>query len=259
MFMSPDPENPLNMVPDPFAANTFVLPETECTDERKLFFGRMNEIQSFLYVAKLSFDVCKEKYEKVIIPKLTSKSNTPIKLEMDGGNFIVMPAAHIIELTTHGINLLTCQALVMFYGSFETYLFQLFEKSFPLVGVTESILDESRKILMLKKWDGKFCRMNEVFNIEYKADDLIIKFNNFEMDFEGKKHKNPLNFLDDLAQVRHRIVHASSILENNRLIIIDMNLFHGFFCFFYLLTDYVDNLFAKRFGYIQLKSNPAAA
>ena len=101
--------------------------------------------------------------------------------------------------------------------------------------------------------------MNEVFNIGYKANDLMNRFNNFEMDFEGKKHINPLNFLDDLAQVRHRIVHASSILENNRLIFIDMNIFHGFFGFFYLLTDYVDNLFAKRFGYIRRKSNPAKA
>ena len=96
--MSPNPENPLNMVSDPFAGDTFVLPGTECTDERKLFFRRMNEIQSFLYVAKLSFDVCKENYEKVIIPKLSSKANTPIKLEMNGGNFIIMPAARIIEM-----------------------------------------------------------------------------------------------------------------------------------------------------------------
>ena len=79
-----------------------------------------------------SFDVCKEKYE-AIIPKLPEKSNTPMKLEMNGDNFIAMPAARIIEMTTNGINLLTRQAFVMFYGSFETYLFQLFEKSFPLI------------------------------------------------------------------------------------------------------------------------------
>lgn len=247
------------MVSDSFAGDTFVLPATECTDERKLFFRRMNELQSFLYIAKLSFDVCKENYEKVIIPKLHSKANTPIKLEMNGGNSIVMSAARIIEMTENGINLITRQAFVMFYGSFETYLFQLFEKSFPLVGTTDNILDKSRSILMGKKWDGKFCRMNAVFNIEYKAKDLMNRFNDFEMDFEGTKNKNPFNFLDDLAQVRHKIVHASSILDNGRLIFIDMNIFHGFFGFFYLLTDYVDNLFAKRFSYAQQKINPAEA
>ena len=257
--MTSNPDNPLDMVPDPYAGASFVLPATECTPERKLFFKRMNEIQALLYIAKLSFDVCKKNYEEVIIPKLPSRANTPIKLEMNGGDFIVIPAARIIEMTSNGINLLTRQAFVMFYGSFETYLFQLFEKSFPLVGVTNNILDESRNILMLKKWDGKFCKMNEVFNIQYKANDLINRFNNFEMNFEGMQHKNTLNFLDDLAQVRHRIVHASSILENDKLIFIDINIFHGFFGFFFLLTDYVDDLFAKRFGYIRQKINPADA
>ena len=107
--------NPLNMVPDPFVGNTFVLPETECTDARRLFFRRMNEIQAFLFITKHSFDICKEKYGEVIIPTLPSKANTPIKVEMNSGNFIVMPAASIIEMTTNGINLLTRQALVMFF------------------------------------------------------------------------------------------------------------------------------------------------
>ena len=257
--MTSSSQNPLNMIPDPFVGNTFVLPVTECTYERKQFFRRMNEIQAFLFITKHSFDVCKEKYEKIIIPKLPSKANTFIKLEMNGGNFIAMPAARIIKVTTNGINLLTRQAFVMFYGSFETYLFQLFEKSFPLVGVINNILDESRNILMLKKWDGKFCRMNEVFNIQYKANDLMNRFNSFEMNFESMKHKNPLNFLDDLAQMRHRIVHASSILEGDKLIFIDINSFHGFFGFFLLLTDYIDNLFAKKFGYTRQKINPAEA
>lgn len=260
--MSSSSKNPFNMVSDPFAGDSFVLPETECTTERKQFFKRMNEIQAFLYVTKLSFDVCKKHYEEVIIPKLHSRENTPMKLEMDGGNFIAMPAARIIEMTANGINVLTRQAFVMFYGSFETYLYQILERAFSNIsniGITEGVLGKSREILMLKKWDGKFCKMNEVFDIGYKANDLINQFNNFEMDFEGTKHKNPLNFLDELTQVRHRIVHASNILENDRMIFIDMNVFHGFFGFFFLLTDYVDNLFAKRFGYTRQKINPAEA
>jgi hypothetical protein len=52
------------MVPDPFAGNSFVLSATECTVERRQFFRRMNEIQALLYTTKVSFDVCKERYEK---------------------------------------------------------------------------------------------------------------------------------------------------------------------------------------------------
>lgn len=259
--MSSNPKNPIKMAPDPFVGDTFVLPKTDCTTERKHFFKRMNEIQAFIYVGKLSFDVCKEKYQKQIIPNLPFKENTPMKLSMNDGNFIIMPCIKIVELTSNGINILTKQAIIMFYGSFETYLYQLFEKSFPTVGVSkaEMILDKSRDILMLKKWDGKFCRMNDVFNIGYKAGDLISHFADFEMDFGGKKHNNPLNFLDELAQVRHRIVHASSIVEKDKMISIDINHFHGLFGFFFLLTDYVDNLFAKKFSYTRQKLDPAKA
>ena len=75
------------------------------------------------------------------------------------------------------------------------------------------------------------------------------------MNFGGSKYDNPLYFLHELAQVRHRIVHASSILENNKKIFIDMNIFNEFFGFFFHLTDYVDSLFAKKFGYDRKKMN----
>lgn len=256
--MSSNSQNPLRMIRDPFDGNSFVFPETECTAERGQFFNRMNEIQAFLYTTKLSFDVCKEKYEK-IITTLPSRENTPMKLEMNGGNFVIMPASRIVALTEDGINILTRQAFIMFYGSFETYLYQLFERSFPLIGVTEDILKKSRDILMPGNWDGKFCKMNEVFVIGYKASDLTCRFNKFEMNFGGSKYDNPLYFLHELAQVRHRIVHASSILENNEKIFIDMNIFNEFFGFFFHLTDYVDSLFAKKFGYDRKKINSGEA
>jgi len=247
------------MIPDPFSGDTFVLPETDCTSERILFFKRLNEILSFLYVTKLSFDVCKKHYEESIIPNIPDKDKTPLKLEMNGNNPIYLPAARIIEISSNGINILTRQTFIMFYGSFETYLFQLFERSFPLIGVTEEILEESRNILMSSNWDGKFCKMNEVFDIGYKASDLVNWFNSFEMDFEGIKYKNPLLFLSELAQVRHRIVHASSILENNRMIFLDMNIFNNIFGFFFHLTSYVDKLFAKKFDYDRKRVNPSDA
>lgn len=251
--------NPLGMVPDPFGGDTFVLAKTDCTKERSQFFKRMNEIQAFLFVTRHSFDVCKERYDKNIIPQLPSGANTPIRLKMDGGSCVILPAFRVSEIATNGINILTRQAFVMFYGSFETYLFQLFERAFPLIGVTDNILDKSREILMLKKWAGKFCKMNEVFSIDYKSRDLIGNFKNFEMKFEGKSYDNPLTFMDEIAQVRHRIVHASSLLENDKLIVINMNIFLSFFGFFCLLTDYIDERYSKRFEFTRTTINPAEA
>ena len=99
------------------------------------------------------------------------------------------------------------------------------------------------------KWDTKFNRMSKVFGLDFKAGDLNQHFSGFELNFEGKVYKNPLLFIDELAKVRHRIVHASSILDKNQLISVGMDILHGFYGVYFLLTDFVDSLFEKRFDY----------
>jgi len=112
---------------------------------------------------------------------------------------------------------------------------------------------------MKGNWDGKFCKMQSAFGIDYKASDLINHFKDFEMNFGGTKFQNPLNFLDELAQIRHRIIHASSMLNNGKPIFINAQIFPSFLSFFALLTEYVDRLFSEKFAYTQTKINPAEA
>lgn len=257
--MSSDLKNPLNMRPDPFDGNAFIFPETKCTDERRTFINRYNEITAFLYTSHDALNKYLKDFESNIIPKLNMKENTPLRFTLSSGECIIANAKKITTAASEGVNIQTRQVFVMFYGSFETYLFQLLERSFPIIGIAEDILNKCREILMLKKWDGKFCKMNEVFDIGYKAKDLINHFKGFSLDFEGVKYKNPLSFFDEIANVRHRIVHASSFLENNKMISISMNTFHGLFGFFFLLTDYIDNLFAKKFGFDRKTINPEKA
>ena len=49
--MSSNDRNPLNMVRDPFAGDSRVLHPIECTDERRSFIKRFNEILAFLYTS----------------------------------------------------------------------------------------------------------------------------------------------------------------------------------------------------------------
>jgi hypothetical protein len=58
---------------------------------------------------------------------------------------------------------------------------------------------------------------------------------------------------------RHRIVHASSILDKNQLISVGLEVFHGLYGVYFLLTDFVDFLFGKRFDYPRPEINPAGA
>ncbi len=253
-----NPKNPLGMIADPYAGDSFVFSETLCTEQRRLWFRRTNEIFGFLMTTELALKECKTKYEHIAIQKKL-KPDTPFKLESSDGRSVVTPVSTFLKQCDNGVDVLCRQIFVMYYGSFETYLFELIERSFPEVGITEDILQSSLGIMMGSNWDGKFCKMRDVFGINYKATDIKNHFNSFEMNFEGKQFKNPLLFLDELAQVRHKIVHASSILERGQLIYINAQVFHSHYAFCALLTDYIDNLFSQRFNYNRIKINPAMA
>ena len=253
--MKKQSKNQIGMVRDPYDGAGFVFPKTNCTHERRLFFKRVNEIHALLYITKHAYDETKMIYQSRI-QKLPFIEKTPIKIELSTGNSTIFPASAIVRLSSDGINVLTRQAFIMFYGSFETYLFQLFERSFPNIGVEEETLERSVAILMGGKWDSKFNKMSECFGINFKAGELNNHFSEFELNFAGKIVKSPLTFLDELAKVRHRIVHASSILDTDKLISVDLNIFHGFYGFYFLLTDFVDALFSKRFNYPRLEINP---
>jgi len=256
--MIKDKNNPFKMVPDPYDGADFVLPETRCTEQRRLFFKRMNEIFGFLYITNYSFSECRKNFEKVI-PTLPFGNKTDMKISLNDGRCIVTPANKVLGMTISGLEILTRQVFVMIYGSFETYLYQLFERSYPEIGITEDILDRSKVILMRGKWDGKFCKMRDIFGVNYKARDLSVFFRDANMNFKGEKIKYPLTFFDKLAQIRHRIVHASSILEKGNLIFIDIKFFHEFYIFCNQLTDYIDKIFSEKFNYHQMLIDPAKA
>lgn len=243
--MTFDPNNPLGMVPDPYSGGSFVLPETLCTDERKLWFRRTNEMIKFLGITELALKECRSQYEQRLSQRKL-RADTPLKLQSPDGRSVIMPLHNFLKGCDEGVDVLCRQVFVMLYGSLETYLFELLERSFPAIGITNGILDQSLEIMMKRKWDGKFCKMREVFGLNYKANDLINHFKGFGMDFEGQVFKNPILFLDELAQIRHRIVHASSIWKHGRLIFVNAQVFHSYYAFCALLTDYVDELFARK-------------
>lgn len=246
------------MVPDTYAGDTFILPDTLCSDQRKLWFRRSNEIIGFLILTELALKESRSKYAQLMTQgKL--KSDTPIKIESTDGRSIILPAHSFLKQFENGVDILCRQVFIMLYGSLETFIFELIERSFLQIGVTENILERSIDIMMRKKWDGKLCKLRDIFGLSYEATNMIKHFGEFQMELEGKTYKNPLIFLDELAQIRHKIIHASSIFEKGKLIFVNAQVFHAYYGFCALLTDYVDDLFAGVFGYPRVKINPAEA
>jgi len=256
--MANDHKNPLGMVPDPYDGSTFVLPKTHCTQERKIWFRRANEIFGFQLVAELALKECKNRYGNILSEK-GLKPDTPFKIASSDGRSVMLPARKLLFLCDDGINVLYRQIFIMFYGSFETYMFDILGRSFGEIKETDNILEKSVNIMMRGNWDGKLCKMNSKFSIGYKAGELEDHFKGYEMEFEGNKYFNPLAFLDELAQVRHKIIHASSVIEDGRFIFINSEIFNSYYGYFAHLTDYIDRLFSDKFGYERLVINPGEA
>lgn len=256
--MAGKPKDPLKMIRDPYAGDGFILPDTLCTDQRKSFFRRAKEIYKFLTISDLALKECKNKYEQ-LLSKNQLKPDTPLNFGFSDGRSTIMPVSSFLNGCNEGVEFLCRQVFVMLYGAWETFLFEILERSFPQIGISENILEQSLKILMKGNWDGKFCKIQSTLGIDYKASELVNHFKGFEMNFGGTIFRNPFHFLDELSQIRHRIIHASSMLDNGKPIFINAQMFPAYLSFFTLLTEYVDRLFSEQFEYTQLKINPAEA
>ncbi|HOI73145.1 MAG TPA: HEPN domain-containing protein [Syntrophales bacterium] len=254
-----DKENPMGMIKDPFAGDSYVLPSTFCTDQRRLWFKRSNQILRFFMSSEWALKECKKIYENRLITQRGLSPDTPMRIQSSDGRSLILPARVLLSGLASDVDVLCRQIFVMLYGSLETYLFELIERSFKEIGQTEDILGKSLDIMMRGKWDAKIGKMNHIFELNYRASDLMEHFKGFELNFMGNVFRNPLSFLDELAQIRHRIIHASSIIDQGKLIYIDTRIFQGYYIFCALLTDFTDNLFVNKFKFDRTEINPADA
>ena len=99
--MADKSKNPLGMVRDPYAGDSFILPDTLCTDQRKAFFRRAKAILKFLTISDLALKECKNKYEQ-LISKDQLKPDTPLKFGFSDGRSTIMPVRSFLNGCNEG-------------------------------------------------------------------------------------------------------------------------------------------------------------
>lgn len=255
--MPPDFFDPLGMKPDPYAGDSFVLSESPCTDHRRFWLKRSNEIIGFFIIGQNAFHECEKLFTSYPSQNNKISINTPFKLSLHSGHSIVAPLHRVIKQLQEGKGTLSNQIFVMLYGSFEAYLFDIIERSYREIGKNENLFELSLEIMMRKNWDGKFCKLRDVFRINYRSSELRNHFKGFKMEFNNSDIGDPLSFLDKLAQIRHKIVHTVNIMQSGEKIFIKQEMIFPYYAFFYLLTDYIDLMFSRTFGYERIITNPA--
>ncbi|MCR4322094.1 MAG: hypothetical protein NUV74_17385 [Candidatus Brocadiaceae bacterium] len=110
--MDTDHQNPLGMIPDPYAGDSFVLPETLCSDQRRLWFRRSNEIIGFLTLTELALKESRLRYEQAVAQgKL--KPDTPLKIESSDGRSMILPTHTFLKQCGNGVDILCRQVFIM--------------------------------------------------------------------------------------------------------------------------------------------------
>lgn len=239
----------------------FVLPPTLCSDRRADFLKRGNIILGF-YLAMALYAGEGRKRLEAAESEGNLKYDTPIRMKLDPGGFETRLNYGLLkkQFARAGAQL-TSQVFLMVYGNFEAYLLDIAADGLRELS-TLNPEEEAIQLMMGTAWHGKFDRIIQRLGIKLGKRLLVNKFRDLEMGFLGDKCDDPIDFLDRMADLRHRLVHSIGRADNalvakypnsglgvGDVITLPFGLPQGIHLFFVLLTEVVDQTFAARFNW----------
>lgn len=206
--------NPLNMY-QLEEGGPFVLPSQLCSARRTDFFKRGNTILGFYSAIAMT-----SKHGQDIITKWEKegklKSDTPLRLDMKPSGGIIQTNYGLFKkhVTDAGIHL-TNQVFLMLYGNLEAYLSDLVLDALTQMGSMSNPLQMTLKLMITSKWQAKIDRINQKLGIgkQLGKSALLGKFKNIDMGFLGEPCQDPIEFLEKVADFRHRLVHSSGRVD----------------------------------------------
>jgi len=156
---------------------------------------------------------------------------------------------------------LTNNVFLGVYGNFEAYMLDVI-----VAGLKElshpNPENEAVSMTLGTAWQGKFSRIIQKFGVQLGKGKLVNQFRNFDMGFLGEQCVDPIDFLDRMADLRHRLVHSSGRVDNalinkypkanfksGDLIELPFGLPYGIHMFFVFLTEVIDEVFALKFNW----------
>ena len=111
--------------------------------------------------------------------------------------------------------------------------------------------------------------MREKFKLDLPEITFRERFSDLKMEFQGESCRSPIEWLEKLAEFRHRLVHSAgradgplidlfstAPIKEGEQIILPSNLPFDLHFFFALLTDVIDSAFAKRFSWPRTSFQP---
>ena len=254
-------DNPFNME-ELTQYGGFVLGEALCTERRKDFLLRGNNIlTSFTIIANLS------NFGYQYINKQDIPNERRMRLTI-GKRFIQCKNITLKDMYIPSLKQLANQTFVSIYGNFEAYLIDILIDALERLGESNP-QQESMKILAMRGWEGKIDSIGQKLNIKVGKGKFREKFKDIPMEIEGKACSDAISFLQNIADVRHLIVHTAgrvdarlaknypdANLKEGDEIAIPVELAFDLHIFLVSFTEIFDKAFSERFKWEQKVIHP---
>lgn len=200
--------NPLGMyqLPD---GGPFVLPQTLATVRRQEFLERATSNLGF-YVA---LNITASEGKKVIDAHERSGKfvdATLMRLSFEARGIAQFNYGAFKRFHASAGATLTNQVFLMLYGNFEAFLSDLVLDALSELGDSQDPEKEVIDMMMAAKWPGKLDRIAQRLKVKIGKRMLVRHFSGIDMGFLGQATDDPRVYLQMMADLRHRLVHAGS-------------------------------------------------
>jgi hypothetical protein len=248
--------NPLNMQSlDP--EGLYVLPPQLCSERRREFFVRANQILGS-YSIICGYSNFGKNWVELEAKKGRFIETTPMRITINDRT-IQTTYRKIKEMYEKGVPRLSNYIFLMIYGNFETFLSDLVCDGLTKQG-RSSPVEETIRLMMATKWVGKIDRLSQLFDLNLGKSNRQQKFRDLPMEFMGVIYTDPIEFLQKIADIRHRLTHYSGLADSLFLsefprcglsegdpIFMPVHMPYDTQFFLVLLTDLVDDAFSRKF------------
>lgn len=257
--------NPLGMRPLT-EGGPFVLAPMPCSQRREEYFQRANRIIA-TYATVTAYSGHGQKAVEAAAAAGTIGDSTPMRLVFGVHTFQTSYRMFRSAFAKAGAQL-TNQTFLLLYGNFEAFVADMSRDALVALGAAEP-LEEAVALVAMTKWRGKLDRIAQRFSLTLGHGRYVTAYQAIDMQFLGRPMTDPIEFLQAMADLRHRLVHSAgradpallaeypqSGLTDGALIELPLGLPVAIHFWFVPLTDLLDDAFSARFGWARATRSP---
>jgi hypothetical protein len=244
----------------------FVLAPMPCSQRREEYFQRANRIIA-TYATVRAYSGQGQKAVEADAAAGTIGDSTPMRLVFGDYTFQTSYRMFRSAFAKAGAQL-TNRTFLLLYGNFEAFVADISRDALVAQGAAKPF-EEAVALMTMTKWRGKLDRITQRFSLTLGHRRYVTAHQAIDMQFPGRPMTDSVEFLQAMADLRHRLVHSAgradpallaeypqSGLTDGALIELPSELPVAMHFWFVPITDLLDDAFSTRFGWIRATSSP---